>query len=113
MDVSVVYASDWVGCPRVVRADRGSENVNIAALQRMFRHDCGDEFAGEKAFMYGRSTANQVRAAVFFLPVFVCDIFVIHKRIEAWWGHLKKNGAKWWTDFFKVSCGVTQCLTLG
>jgi hypothetical protein len=47
----------------------------------MFRHGCGDEFSGEKSFMYGPSTANQ--------------------RIEAWWRQLKKNGAHWWTDIFK------------
>lgn len=69
------------GCPTIIRADRGTENGTVAALQRMFRHGCGDEFSGEKSFMYGPSTANQ--------------------RIEAWWRQLKKNGAHWWTDFFK------------
>ena len=27
----------------------------------------------------------------------------IFQRIEAWWGQLRKNGASWWMDFFKVT----------
>jgi len=35
-----------------------------------------DDFAGDKSFMYGKSTANQ--------------------RIEAWWGRLRQGCAEWW-----------------
>ena len=40
-----------------------------------------DDFAGDKSFMYGKSTANQ--------------------RIEAWLGRLRQGCAEWWITFFK------------
>ena len=49
-----------IGTAKVVRADRGTENVNIAAMQRFFRINDNDSMAGQKSFLYGRSTANQV-----------------------------------------------------
>ena len=69
------------GTARVVRGDRGTENGNVAAIQRFFRRTAGDDFSGEKSFMFGKSTSNQ--------------------RIEAWWGHLRKGCAQWWIQFFK------------
>lgn len=66
---------------RIIRADRGTENVNIAAIQRFFRRSSTDAFAGEKSFMYGKSVSNQ--------------------RIEAWWGRLRQGCADWWMEFFK------------
>jgi hypothetical protein len=45
--------------PRVVRADRGTENVNVYAIQRFLREDSEDSFAGEKSFIFGTSTSNQ------------------------------------------------------
>lgn len=39
------------------------------------------EMAGDKSFLYGRSTSNQ--------------------RIEAWWGILRRGCADWWIGFFK------------
>jgi len=69
------------GVPRIIRADNGTENVIIAGLQRFFRSDCNDAFAGAKSFMYGRSVTNQ--------------------RIEAWWSFLRKSNADWWIVYFK------------
>lgn len=66
----------------ILRADRGTENTNIAFLQPFLWDQGVDSFAKEKSFMYGRSTSNQ--------------------RIEAWWGQLRKNAAGWWMDFFKA-----------
>ena len=46
-----------VGCPRIVRGDRGSENSRIAYLQPFLRRN------GEgvnNSFQYGRSASNQV-----------------------------------------------------
>ena len=48
------------GCPTIVRADRGTENTNVAFIQPCFRHYHVDSFAKDKSFMYGQSTANQV-----------------------------------------------------
>lgn len=69
------------GTPRVIRADGGTENVDVAALQRFFRHNGNDAMAGEKSFLYGKSVTNQ--------------------RIEVWWGILRKGCADWWIRFFK------------
>ncbi|KAK3730126.1 hypothetical protein QZH41_004830 [Actinostola sp. cb2023] len=69
------------GVPYICRGDAGTENVNVAAMQRFFRRDGQDEFAGEKGFLYGRSVSNQ--------------------RIEAWWSYLRKSETDWWRNYFK------------
>ena len=79
------YFLDYVrqigGPSRVIRADRGTENGNIAVIQQFFRRLARDDFGAEKSFMCGRSTAN--------------------KRIEAWWGILRKQCSDWWIKYFK------------
>ena len=65
----------------IIRSDKGTQNVNVAAIQRFYRRFQVDEFSGEKSFMYGRSTSNQ--------------------RIEAWWGILRKSCTDWWIRYFK------------
>ncbi|XP_068738529.1 uncharacterized protein, partial [Montipora capricornis] len=67
------------GAPRIVRADCGTENVVVAGLQRFFRSEATDDFAGEKSFLYGTSSANQ--------------------RIEAWWSFLRKANSNWWMNY--------------
>ena len=69
------------GVPQIARGDRGTENVNVAAMQHFFRRNNTDSMAGEKSFLYGRSVSNQ--------------------RIEAWWSFLRKNDSDWWINFFK------------
>ena len=64
------------GLPRIVRADAGTENVNVSGIQRFLRRNDEDSFGGEKSFMYGKSTSNQ--------------------RIESWWSFLRK-----WMEFLK------------
>lgn len=69
------------GVPYRCRSDGGTENVNVAAMQRFFRRDASDEFAGEKSFLYGKSTSNQ--------------------RIEGWWTFLRKSETDFWINYFK------------
>ena len=69
------------GVPRVVRADRGTENINVCAIQRFLRADSNDSFAEDKNFMYGTSMSNQ--------------------RIESWWSQLRKSNSDWWMEFFR------------
>ena len=69
------------GVPRKIRGDAGTENVNVAGVQRFLRRDDTDSFAGEKSFQYGQSVSNQ--------------------RIECWWGFLRKTETDWWMNFFK------------
>ena len=66
---------------RVIRADMGTENVLVAALQRFFRRDDEDAFAAGKSFMYGKSVSNQ--------------------RIEAWWSILRRSCTDWWIKHMK------------
>ena len=82
--ISSLYLScikEIKGVPRVLRGDRGTENVNVAGLQRFFRRDSVDVMARNKSFLYGRSVSNQ--------------------RIEAWWSFLRKSETDWWIRFFK------------
>ena len=69
------------GTARVIRADRGTENGYAAGVQRFFRGNAQDDWAGINSFMYGKSVSNQ--------------------RIEAWWGILGKDCTRWWIDCFK------------
>ena len=68
------------GCPRVLRADRGTENCCVRDFQKFFREEDTDALAGEKSFMYGASTHNQ--------------------RIERFWGFLRKECVQFWIEFF-------------
>jgi len=83
-----IVAQYYLDCVRqlggtacIVRGDRVTENGSIAAIQRFFRRSAENDFAGEKSFMFGKSTSNQ--------------------RIEAWWGCLRQGCAEWWIQFFK------------
>ncbi|KAK0134343.1 hypothetical protein N1851_005019 [Merluccius polli] len=69
------------GCPERLRADRGTENGHVEGMHNFLRREHGDAFAGEKSFLYGRSTANQ--------------------RIESWWGILRKQSVQFWMNLFK------------
>ena len=74
--------------PRLVRADRGSENVVLGGIQRYLRRNCADSFAGQVSFQYGPSTRNQ--------------------RIEAWWSIFRRNRCNWWINYFKDLCDGSQ-----
>lgn len=77
----VDYVRHISGTARVIRGDKGTENTNIAAIQRYFRSLGEDSFSGDKSFMYGKSTTNQ--------------------RIEAWWSQLRRGCSDWWIRYFK------------
>ena len=69
------------GTASVIRADMGTENCRISAIQLYLRHEGRDSMAGEKSFLYGRSVSNQ--------------------RIEAWRGQLRRGASDWWISHFK------------
>ena len=69
------------GCPRIVRMDRGSENVRLRDMQEWLRRDGADSFSGRNSVMCGRSTANQ--------------------RIEQYWSFLRKHWTQFWLNMFK------------
>lgn len=69
------------GVPRLVRTDKGTENIWISAVQKLFRMNQGDNLAGHNSFIQGKSSANQ--------------------RIESYWSKLRQGGGGWWMNFFK------------
>ncbi|XP_070548944.1 uncharacterized protein [Ptychodera flava] len=70
------------GCPLRMRADPGTENDTVAAMQIYLRQQGNDPYSGEDSFIYGKSTANQ--------------------RIEAFWSHLLKCWTEWWRQYFST-----------
>lgn len=75
------YVQRIQGVPRVVRADRGTENSLIRVIQEVLRSNDADEMAGERSFLYGRSVANQ--------------------RIEAFWSYLQRLSSRFWINLLK------------
>lgn len=53
-----------LGCPRVIRVDKGTENVHMAAVQYALRCDHMDDFSAGKSFRYGSSPANIVHIII-------------------------------------------------
>lgn len=67
--------------PKLIRGDRGTENVNVCGIQRFLRRNHHDSWSGWNSFKYGKSVSNQ--------------------RIEQWWSYLKRNTTQSWIDYFK------------
>ncbi|KAK6189737.1 hypothetical protein SNE40_001736 [Patella caerulea] len=66
------------GVPKTIRADRGTENVNVEDMQCILRHL---QEENPVSFIYGKSTGNQ--------------------RIESWWSKLGLYGMTSWISHFK------------
>jgi len=77
------------GCPRIVRGDAGTENVNVKVIQECLRRNSSDSLAN-RCYMEGASTGNQ--------------------RIESWWGFMRKHCTQYWMDLFQSmrDCGEFQ-----
>jgi len=69
------------GVPRLVRTDKGTENVWTSVMQRLLRRNNADNLAANNSVIQGKSSANQ--------------------RIESYWSKLKQGGGGWWINFFK------------
>lgn len=67
------------GCPKMLRADMGTENRYMEQIQSYFSQQNNFE---QIIFIYGKSTANQ--------------------RIEAWWSILRKHSAQFWMNLFQT-----------
>lgn len=63
------------------KADIGTENVHVEAIQKFFRRHHQDEHAGERSFLYGKSINNQ--------------------RIESLWGMIRRQGIQIWMNVFQ------------
>ena len=55
------YLNAVKGLPRLIRCDRGTENVKVAFLQPFLRRHGLDALSGIKSFQYGCSVTNQVQ----------------------------------------------------
>ena len=68
------------GCPKKVRADLGTENGTVKAIQERLRQNNENEHVSN-CFIYGSSNHNQ--------------------RIEGWWSFLRKHKSQFWINFFQ------------
>ena len=64
------------GAPTILRADRGNENCHLSFLQPFLRHGGIDGMAGEKSFLYGRSTSNQVSRCSYDFILMLLNIMI-------------------------------------
>lgn len=46
------------GCPKILRVDKGTENVHAATAQIALRSDHDDTFAGHRSLIAGASVHN-------------------------------------------------------
>ena len=60
LELGLYYCHVYVGVPRLIRTDCGTDNTVIAVLQPFLRRHGTGEFSGEGSFQYGKSTSNQV-----------------------------------------------------
>ena len=70
-----------MGCPKRMRADRGTENGHVENMLKFLRYEHLDEFSNQ-CFLYGSSNHNQ--------------------RIEAWWSYLRNHNAQFWMSHFQA-----------
>ena len=65
---------EYAGCPKVVRGDCGTENVNIKNIQEALM--ANGQNGHQAAYIEGQSSSNQ--------------------RIEVFWSHLRKQCLEYW-----------------
>ncbi len=75
------YCEAAHGIPQKIRADFGTENVNVEIMQTILRKLNNDNVQASANFLYGKSTHNQ--------------------RIEAWWSKFKQLGMYTWIEHSK------------
>ena len=92
------------GCPRLLQADKGTENALISFIQPTFHHAHQDSMSGIRSFQYGRYTANLVGTCIITLST-DCSVHLLTTQcIELWWSFLRVQMTDWWISFFKVGC---------
>ena len=72
----LVAISTLGALPKKVRADRGTENVDIFSVQTFLRRNHADSVCGNSSFQNGKSVSDQ--------------------RIKAWWSILKRDTLQTW-----------------
>ncbi|MGH0137660.1 UNVERIFIED_CONTAM: hypothetical protein FKN15_071616, partial [Acipenser sinensis] len=70
------------GCPKIIRSDRGTENVHVNRLQEFLREDDMNMVQGN-CVLQGSSHGSQ--------------------RIDSWWSRYRKQNAEYWiTEFHRL-----------
>ena len=87
----------------IVRSDCGTENASLAACHMLLRHYHSDSFSKEKSYRYGSSTTNTVCFTIVNADIIMLYALPYLKRIESWWGQLRKSVSDFWINLFKVA----------
>lgn len=89
------------GCPKILRVDKGTENVHAATAQIALRMNHPDSMAGQKSLITGASVHNVV--SLFSPPIASCiPPNLLVQKIEGWWSLLRRFKTEWWISFCKV-----------
>lgn len=56
------------GCPKILRVDKGTENVHAATAQIALRMNHTDSLAGQKSLIVGASVHNVVSVHMYWSP---------------------------------------------
>ena len=101
--VSIYFTTSvfTIGCTRMLRGDRGTENSRIAYLQPFLRRN---RSGAENSFQYNMGGLQVIRFAYLsaFTWRFIIIVCFISQRIEAWWSQLRRSFTDWWLKFFQV-----------
>lgn len=108
--VTIVCIFLVIGCPQIVRMDRGTENSEVARFQIVFRMSHADNLAAEKSIRYGSSPSNSVCAEpkafyvwTFHLMIhYTCPCQFWYQRMESWWSKFRIMKMHWWIETLKV-----------
>ena len=90
-----------LGCPKIVRADLGTENCLVAKVQIALRMHHSDVHAGKQSFIYGPSTANIVSCHLYNVGL-MYGLLTLTQRIEAFWSQWRRSVCDWWFSLCKV-----------
>ena len=55
-----IFVFFYVGTAKIIRGEKGNENLNVAEIQRYFHRYDNYSMPGEKSFLYGKSGSYQV-----------------------------------------------------
>ena len=78
----------YIGVPKLLRTDLGTENSNLAFIQPYLRRNHVDCFSGIDSFRYGKSVSNQV--CLFYATLLL--IIMISRELKHG-GQYSRNGA--------------------
>ena len=88
-----------IGCPRIMRADNGTENCSVAKIHIAMRQFHDDWRSGDRSFIYGPSTSNIVMS---WINTFKLTLYTLLQRVESFWAQWRRFVGDWWMTLFRV-----------